>query len=518
MKFKILIFVFIFALLSGCQSTFKLQDAKLLSTNHGYLFVNFPRISSVLVVKNLHTHKTYALPTIYKDSRGLWLPEGEYKIVEIGNQRKIKGFPNITIKTGNVTNMGSLVHFNIGSDKELWLPKHLGYESDLLAQHKLKFTPYLDQSKTIEWAPKKMPTPSDVVIEGTGQGIIVGLINRYVHKAQQGELKEQLANEVNVDKFFDLAINTLPPVRNQIPGTDKNGNLYFGSELGVIKKRKSDGSWESIQTEIISEIHIVRSLNDGSLLAANHNRELLLNMQGSHEWQVVARFSENENIEDIDIFEDKIYVATSVYDNVRYVISGGENYELKIYELSSSNFSDKSIIYKTQRKLGAQAHGKIVNGKYYIGLAPDLLNIIDLQSNKVSKLQLPESFSNFNISNQGTITLYTVQGAFSDLFVSEDNGQTWNELDTPPYTIGSIIFNTPQDGIAYRISANLADVSYILQKYNPNKNKWSNVSKAPDVCRYILHNDKYYPKFCVSKSDEIFSYQNGKWVKEVSLL
>ena len=426
--------------------------------------------------------------------------------------------------------MGSLIYFNIGDGKQVWLPKHLGYEKDLLKQHELEFRPYLNQNKSLTWKVKKTPNFTDVV-GPSGQGIIENMILQYAHSVQQGELKKSLYEEQDIDKFYELAVKTLPPIHNQLPGVDNKGNLYFGAELGVIKKRKNDGSWESIQTNVISDINIVRYLPDGSLLVANKNGEILLGLDNNTKLEVVTKFSENENIKDIDILDDKVYVVTSVYySNGIPNTSGGENFELKVYESTISNLDKKSIIYNNKREIGhldhtrmvlgyVPPHAKIVDGSFYIGLGPDSLDVIELKSKKITHLKLPQKFTDFNVSGKGVITLYNRQGAFSDLFISNDNGETWSELKTPTYTIGSIFFETPEKGHAYRISAGAFDVTYILQKYQPKKKKkWLDISKAPEDCKYILHDEKYYPKFCVSKSDEIYSFSNGEWYKEIKIL
>ncbi|RZQ51217.1 hypothetical protein C1E23_20730 [Pseudoalteromonas phenolica] len=413
--------------------------------------------------------------------------------------------------------MGSLIYFNIGDGKQVWLPKHLGYEKDLLKQLELEFKPHLNQSKALKWTVKKTPNLTDVV-GPSGQGIIENMILRYAHSVQQGKLKKSLYEEQDIDKFYELAVKTLPPIHNQLPGIDNMENLYFGAELGVIKKRKNDGSWESIQTNVISDINIVRYLPEGSLLVANKNGEILLGLDNNTKWEVVTKFSKKENIEDIDILDDKVYVVTSVYDGLPFM-AGGENYELKVYELSASSLENRSIIYSENRKLGYLPHAKIIDNNYYIGLAPDSLDVIDLNTKKINQLKLPQKFTDFNVSDKGVITLYNRQGAFSDLFISNDNGGTWSELKTPTYTIGTIFFETPEKGHAYRISTGAFDVTYILQKYQPKKRKkWVNVSKAPEDCKYILHDEKYYPKFCVSKSDEIYSISSGEWYKEINIL
>ncbi|RZQ51175.1 hypothetical protein C1E23_20950, partial [Pseudoalteromonas phenolica] len=72
MKFRLLSILLLFVFISGCQTTPTKQDAKLLSTNHGYLFVNFLRSKSTLEVKNLETKKKYTLDS------GMWLPEGVF--------------------------------------------------------------------------------------------------------------------------------------------------------------------------------------------------------------------------------------------------------------------------------------------------------------------------------------------------------------------------------------------------------------------------------------------------------
>jgi hypothetical protein len=516
MKGKVFFYLLLVMLFTACKSTPVIQDAKLLSTNHGYIFINFPRNQMEVEVKNILTKKKYILYTDHKGTSGLWLPQGDYSINKIGDYTDIKGFADISIKTGYITNLGSLIYFEIGDGKAVWIPKHLGHENKLLARDELKFRPYLNKNKIKNWLPKNMPQPFHIDVKSRGQGITMAAIDLLINKADQGELKDSLLKRNDVNDFYDIAMKTLPPIQYQIPGVDNIGNLYFGAELGLIKKRNKNGEWQTIQTKIISEIHIVRYLNDGRLLAANKNGELLINYGEGSEWEIVTNF-ENDNVEDIDILGGKIYVMTSNYENSPYILFGGNNYQLKVFELNSDNFKSKHLLYNMKKDRASLPHGKIINSKYFVGLSPDLLDVIDLKSKKIIKLKLPEKFSNFNVSNEGVITLYAIQGAFSELFISNDNGQIWKELDTPPYTIGSIFFETPQKAIAYRISANLFDVSYIIQKYDYKKDKWFNISNAPDSCKYILHNENYFPNFCVSKSDEIFSYKDNKWTKDTNI-
>lgn len=515
MNLKHLFCAAIIFFLVGCQSTPKDQNAQLLSNSHGYLVVNLPRFHPNVEVTNIATKKKYTLTTRINNTSGLWLPEGEYAISKMGMQSKIKGFPTINVKTGTLTDMGSLIYFDLGDDQEIWIPKRLGNEEQLIAPHIAKYSPYLSNQNSIVWQPKKMPLPSKSLMTSSGQGLVVDLISVYVHSVQEGALKKGLSDELDADQFYNLAIKALPPIQSQIPASDNNQNLYYGAELGVIKKRDAKGQWDIIQTNQVSDIHIVRTLSNGKLLAANEAQQMIV--EAPEQWQVVSQFENNEKIQDIDILGDKVYVITADYEDVNYIPFGGKNYTLKVYEFDAGNFASKKEIYSNFRKWGARAHGKIVNNKYYIGLSPELLDVIDLNTHQSENLNVPQKFTNFNVLGE-IITLYNQQGAFSDLFISKNLGQTWQELSTPPYTIGSILFESPTNGTAYRIAANLADVSFFLQKYDAQKNKWHNFSEAPRECKFILHDAEYFPRFCVTKSDEIMSYQNKQWSKESSFL
>lgn len=513
MNLKYLLCAIIVLLLVGCQSTKNDQNAQLLSPSHGYLIVNLPRFYTLIEVENITTKKKYTLTTNIKSSFGSWLPEGEYTISKIGTQSNLKGFPTIFIKSGSLTDMGSLVYFDLGDDQEIWIPKRLGNEQVLIGEHVAKYSPYLASQNNILWQPEKMPLSSKKAVISSGQGIVVNLIDAYVHSVQEGAFKKGLADEMDIDNFYNLAINVLPPLPSQIPALDSQRQLFYGAELGVIKKRDKKGQWSIIQTNQISNIHIVRKMSNGKLLAANEAQQIIVEAPGK--WQVVSQFDNNEKIQDIDILGEKVYVVTAVYEDVNYILQGGNNYTLKVYEFNAADFSSKTEIYSNFRKWGARAHGRIVNNKYFIGLSPDLLDVIDLKTRMPISLTIPQKFTDFNVLGD-IVTLYNQQGAFSDLFISKDEGQTWQELNTPPYIIGSILFETPTDGVAYRIASNFADVSFFLQKYDARANKWINISEAPRECKYMLHDADYFPRFCVTKSDTIMGYQNQQWQIESS--
>jgi len=503
--------------LLGCASTSEPQDPDVLSNTHGYVFVHFPRTHPGLEVKAIKNKKKYSLELNHLNkTSGLWLPEGTYRLSKafygVGGNG-FEGYPSIEVKAGQVTSLGSLINFSVGEDKNIWLQKSFSLTKELEQQYIKKFSKNLASNELNHWKLLKIPEINTVTRNSSGQGLIVDWMLSYTDSNQEGKLKNKLLSETNVESFYSTALKTLPPFSRQEPAEDKLKNLYYGAELGQIKKRSAKGVWTTINTGSLENISKVYWLDD-ILYAASINKRVIRSLDNGTTWEVISSFPAEELILDIDHYKDHLYILTSQKTDA--ASAEGLGFVVTIYKTSTHNFDNISVIKHIPHEgvILRDPKAEIANGHYYVGFEPTILKYMNITTGKWFDVPLPQKFTTYNVANNGLISLFNIQGAFSDLFISENQGISWSELDTPSYIIEDVFFTSKGQGVSHRTEMNAFSLSFFIQQYNAVKGKWVNISKAPDECKYLIENKERLASFCVTKSDGILSFKNNKWLPE----
>lgn len=504
--------------LAGCTTADKVQDPYLLAETHGYILIHFPRAHPGIEIKDIESDRTYSLKIDYLNkTSGLWVRKGSYKLSKAfygvgGNE--LKGYPTIEVKAGQITSLGSLINFNLGEDKNIWMQKSFSITKDLESQYVSRFKQNLVGAKLNKWELTKIPEVSTTNRLSSGQGLIVDWLLAYSDSNQEGRLKKKLLNETSLESFYQTALKTLPPLARQDPAIDVEGNLYYGAELGQIKKRSPDGIWTTIDTGTLEPISKVY-WHKGQLIAANRSKWLSRSLDSGKTWKLISTFAPEELILDIDAHNDRLYILTSQKSDAAY--AEGKGFVVTIYGTSAHDFRNVETIKYIPHKgvILRDPKAEIANGYYFVGFEPNVLKSMSLKTEQWDDIPLPQDFSTYNIAEDGLISLFNIQGIFSDLFISEDKGESWHELKPPSYVIENIFFSSKDIGVSHRTEMNAFSASYFVQRYEPLKGGWVNISKAPDECKYLIEDDKRQARFCVTKSDEVLVLTDNKWISEV---
>ncbi len=511
--------------LSGCVSTTKPQDPQVLSATHGFVFVHFPRIHPTLSLKSLSTNKIYKL----RDNRNLntssfWLPFGEYELKKLSyhsdpissKEIKLAGYPKIIIKNGAITNLGSLINFNLGQGKEIWLPIS-STESQRLVNLEIKQSNFLKNNEILQWEPINLPDISKGRHSNSDLGLIADLGLAYTHYLQEGELKEKLLSIDNIESFYNVMIKLLPPITEQEPSYDTEGNLYLGADLGQIKKRSPKGLWTSIDTGTLATISKVYWYQD-SLFAVSGKNKVLVRKAENLPWQEYTQVDSSQTIYDLDGIKDDLIVLSAINETSNNSFILGENYTLSVYRVSLKNPINIKLIntIKQEGDVLINPKGIINNEVYYLGLMPDIFKSVNLETMKWHGVKIPQKFSSFHVAKSNLITLLNAQGAFSDLFISDNNGDSWQELNAPSYIIQDVFFSDNSNGFASRLNVGAFSAEHVLQQYNTNQDTWHDVTQAPETCKYIFARSIEMPILCLTKSDTMMSFKDNKWHNEVT--
>jgi hypothetical protein len=126
----------------------------------------------------------------------------------------------------------------------------------------------------------------------------------------------------------------------------------------------------------------------------------------------------------------------------------------------------------------------------------------------------PGKLANFGVSGNGVVTAFTPAGLFSKLYVSDDQGNSWQKYAAPPLIIRDIDFVSKSSGRATRSAPGAFLVTQELLTYDTTKNHWNKMSEAPQGCIRILHDDLREPKFCLTNGGSILSKREDQWIVE----
>ena len=523
----------------GCASAPQPQNPTLLAPTHGYALIAYSRIAGNLQVTSVKDKKKFNFRSAGEPgAQGLWLPEGSYKLTSIqhgAGKTKLEGFPLLEIKRGQITDMGSLTYFSIGEGKSIWLPKRFAINNEYAERIKSKYSQSLLSDEVLKWEPTEIPVAKEFSRSSSGLGLIVDWGLMYGDSLTEAPISKALKDVRTIDEFFQVGVQTLPPYATY-PAVDAEGNYFYGSELGQVKRRSKEGKWSTIDTKHFYNISAV-IYDNNTLYAVAQNNEVLVSKDKGESWESFLTFTAPEIIHDLDIVDNKIYILAGqkpvvpVVENVEEENAAKDSqktkknnkqqdrYAVKVY---STTFEERRLRLESEFVIEGLRNGfpkaEVFQNNYYIGQAPNFLYRLDLNSKEIKQLGIPEEKTSFSVSPvDGTISLFFAKGMFSTLHISTDSGENWKTLDEPSYHISNVHFRTPEEGFAYRIESNAFDVTHIAQKYDANKNKWKDYAVAPQSCKYLVPDENRISLFCVTFGDDILFFDGNEWKPEQKL-
>ena len=467
--------LFVFASISPLAAEKNQQLPQTLSVTHGYLFVSFPKGGTPIVyvreVKSKVKHNLRARKDPGKTAFGLWVPAGEYTLDSVdGNE--LKDSQPFQVDAGTVTNLGGLLPFNIGGYQLVVIPlrhSELAHDVDTAIN---EFRPYLKTDTPIEWRPTSLPQPVHIRdFSSSGFGIVGDVIMAIVRENNKPAINSQLKSTTSVEDFYRLAFATLPPMYEEATA-DENSSLYFGADLGQIRMRRSDGTWTALDTETLSPISAVEFQGE-LLVAGTEDGTIRASANKGSSWRLMKSLSSDEAIVDIDYAVGKWLITSAA--QIKFPDGSRSTNRVRIYSGQTNDFSDLSIIADlavdpkkiTDGWFGTQ--GQAFGNLYFVSTY-NALHRINLDTNEITTLTLPNEFTGFTVSSQsGIISGFKAKGMFSKLIISTDQGNHWKPLKAPPYVILNVHFVTPESAWAARW--NTGAFGGIVELYSYDKSK-----------------------------------------------
>jgi hypothetical protein len=431
------------------------------------------------------------------------------------------------VQAGRITDLGSLVTFNVGGYGYVVLPvRHPEVEHDVDAAI-AQFAPVLASREPIRWLLTSPPRAMKVETPATGLGLIADLILDHERRVNKPSIIHQLQSTNDLGEFFRLGRAALPPLTDEFArGSD--GPLYFGADLGQVRVRRPDGTWSALDTGTLRAVMSVEA-TDGLLVAGTRGGEVRRSSDGGQTWRVQKALAPDDSIGDNDRGGGR-WLLTTLHKSAPFlqevppqgILMQVAQYipdRLKVYAARQDDFGDLTPVgdfpldpKKQLGWLGAMPQATATH--YYVGAFPGLqkLDLATMQWQPIppdAKAQV----SGFHVAaDEKTIVAFKAWGAMSKVFVSADAGATWTKISRPSYPILDILMDTPATGWATRIDMGAFTSKVALATYDGST--WKDTMEAPEGCFRVLFGPDRTPAFCVTPSGTILARNGAEWAVE----
>jgi hypothetical protein len=490
------------------------QPAEIVAT-HGYVYVNVPKggpIPAALAIKQTHQKKSIAL-SLRKaadlHAYGAWVPAGEY-VFSTWDGLEWGEHESFTVQAGRITDLGSLVAVMIGGYEFVPLPLRSDEVSGRISDVIAEFQPLLAK-EVIEWKPKRLPQPIKVASAATGLGLVVDLLTEYERKVNKPPLSNRLRAASDPHEFLALVKTTMPPLYSD-GVADSEGNLYFGADLGQIRRRSPEGEWSSLDTGSIWRITAL-NLIDGRLVLGAQNVIFQANADRSA-FQRMVELPREEWVTGIHRTESG-WLISSIVPTVLYSVRAVRIYVSKSDDLSDRVLLKELVVDEKQAFVWYRSTDSTVANGYYFANAVGELVRIKLDTMEVQSITAPTPAHGLKIDRpSGTLATFSVGG--SKVFVSTDNGVSWVKKNAPSL-IQDVHFTDEANGHAIRANRGAFTVTQELLSYDQAGKKWKKVLEAPEGCVRMLHDSVGAPTLCVTNGGSILALKNNEWVAEFAM-
>jgi hypothetical protein len=501
------------------------QSPTELRATHGFVHASLGSGATVRL-RSLAKGETYDLVSQAANgpyAYGLWVPEGQYEIVDLRASSGAAYAP-VSVSRGRITDLGGIVRLEIGNYEFVRLPIRHPELAPGLQQATSALRPHLATTEPIEWRPSAPPQAEKQGSPPTNLGLIADLLMDYTRHVNKPPLNQQLKQAKSTEEFFRLAVATVPPLADE-PGSDAEGRLYYGAELGQIRVRARNGEWTNLDTGTLQTITAVEV--SGSKIVAGTARGEIRTSEDGRTWRRHFSFAPGETVADIDRIGDRWIVLTARLAAVNFAAAPGAQVQtadlFKVYSATGDDLAGMALLRelplpdKVFVVRGMGARGQAAGGGWFVNVGSDLLRL-DLATLQWSTSSPGHKVSGFNISPKtGLVTAYRQQGAFSKLNLTADQGRTWRAADTPPYIFYDVYFESPDKGLATRWSTGAFSASIEFMAYDPKADRWQKTYDAPPGCVRLLRDVDNVQRFCVTSGNSILNYVDGKWVAEFAV-
>lgn len=507
---KKIIFLALCLMLTGCV-TVKVpnQNPEEVHKSYGYVFMSGEGKVGIRDAKKEEDY--YELLNIDTDSYdhayGIWLPAGKYKLVGLGDGRPLL----FEVKPGYVTDLGHFITFNLGGYKYVTIPYH-DVTFQEVREKLFDESQYFSKAKYLRWNIKEVPEIQEQRESSTGLGLIADIMMAYDRKVNKPSIIKQLIDTKDPEEFLKFA-KRIALIKNYKPTSDQNGNLYYASSYGQIRKRDTDGQWSSIDTGVLRDTLAVE-FDGNQFVVAYNNGTFSVSEDLGATWKQYT-----------SPIRDEIYAIERVDSG--WVIASRTSYEyfretdkqaIKLYltkDFNEYELFQESDLGSTYLHFMSPLKVRSVGSKLYYHDGSGV-TVHDFQTNKSMQLDLDFIVTGFNISeDHSTIVVYNGATFYSEVSISGDF-LNYKKIAEPSTYVTNIYFDTLDDGEAVRIDQGLHISTLEFYKYNPKENSWEFITEAPEGCIHTLENDSGKVFLCMTRSGSILNHKNGEWYVEFS--
>ncbi len=483
----------------------------------GYVFIYFPKRLGVLEVRPVSGGSTVKLRQregAGGRAFGAWLAPGEYRLSN-WDTYPWGDYASFRVEAGRVTDLGSLMPYNIGGYQEVVLPLRAAENAHVVDEVFKQYGSLLTSTDPITWTPTSVPQPIQLTQGYTGLGLIADMLMAHDRKVNKPSTIAQLKGATSTEEFLHLARSVTAPLYIH-PAQDPGGNFYFGADLGQIRIRHADGNWSGIGMDTLHSLSAVAYV-DGVLYAGSDDGVLRSSADGGQTWHDVRSFGKDQAIIDIE-HEDTTWIVTTAH---QLLTDNGavRPDEMTVYTTQQGGLDalEKSREFLLEKKLlgWVGAMGQLVHGSYFIS-THDGLYRYDLAPRQWKTVTPPSNITTFHVDPAtGVVSTLLSKGAFSKVFISSDKGDSWKGVKRPPYLIADVQFDNPTKGYAIRAESGAFKVTWEIYTYDASADDWIQESKAPPLC-VPQRVSASLPVYCIASDGSILSKRGNDWNVEFS--
>lgn len=507
--------------------------AELAATN-GYAYVAFPKGGGASVTVRQGADgkpvvidaPALALHLPGAQAFGRWLPAGHYQVVA-WNALEWKNGPEFDVQAGRITDLGDFVPVNIGGYQLVLLPVHAVENDGGALAAAQPFASLLKDSVPIVMQTPSVSPAVSLGTPSTGLGLIADMLIAHDRKINKPSTLERLKSAHDPVEFLRIERSVAPPLQDE-PARLPDGTLYFTSDLGQLRKRQPDGQWSNVGMDTLRQILAVES-DGGRLLAGSDDGHIRASQDAGATWTEARTLGSMESIIDIDHADNVWVVATTeLFKDAKAARGGGllaaapgsASVRLRVYVGHRDDLADlavaKEFTLTPKDQIGwLGARGQLVDGRYYITVAPSLQRL-DVATGRWTTITPGPRISSSRVDpDTGVVAALWSQGLFSKVYVSSDLGDHWTQIGRPPYVIMDVQMDNADRGWASRWNMNAFSGTWETYAFVPATKDWIKSGEAPFNCK-PLRVAKDIPVLCIATDASIFGLHDGKWDVEFS--
>lgn len=511
------------AALSGCATQAPLQNAADLRHSHGYVVAALPPVASSLgsgpsalspfagaqgftvTLRSLKDGSEVPLDSTGDRALARWVPAGTYEIAEMVGKEKGTVSP-IEVSAGRATDLGGLTWASVGANQRVLLPlRHpeIAERTSSVVQQAKEHLP----AGVIEWSPPVTPPPQDIPAASINAGLIGDLMMVAAQKANQAPLRDRLRAATDLKEFTALYASSAAPLIGD-SATDAHGNLYIGSNFGMLRKRDTRGEWSSIDTGTIAAVTAVHA-NEQAIVIGTQDGRLRTSVDRGRTWSALHRFSDRESVQSIHHVAGRYLIVTGQTADARERQPGITG--ASVYEMRSASSERPNLIRKLDFAsrvvpfLASSITGVVADRFFYLNSISGV-DRLDLTNGTWTTVKVPHEVHYLRSSSDGKLlTGFKEQGLFSKLSISSDYGATWLPLNTPPYHVQDVRMETSTSGAGLRWDSGLFAAALQWITYDDQTKSWTPVWTAPPAsCVRAVRDSSGAAQLCVSSGGSIF--------------